>query len=243
MQFLHGWNVITLAVAVLLIFLTWYSGDDSGDASPKAIKIRATTLKKKNAMLEAAARSITKALLRQLVAWMDLASIVDRVSVYYFSGDNKFVLASRYSAKPEFDSVNRESYPADQGFIGEIWSSEGSTEIQRIRGDWVTRAVKTGIPREVAEGISMKSNSYLLHRLEKGGRAVGVLVVESMDRQRISAEHALKVKESYLVEALSDAVSELVPVTHNLPHRARVRAGEAEPWETVSESKDAPASA
>lgn len=232
-QHLGGWNSITLPIAVMLIVLAWYASDDSGNASPQFLNNRADRASAQNAMIRAAASRITKALLRQLLAWMNLASNVERVSVYYFSGNDQFVLASRYSAKPEYDRVNRQSYPADQGFIGGIWSSEGSTEIQRIRGDWVERAVKTGIPREVAQGISMKSNSYLLHRLEQDGRAVGVLVIESMDRQRITAEHVLQIKQSFLVEALSEAVSELVPVTHDLPHRSRARPGETEQWETA----------
>lgn len=120
----------------------------------------------------------------------------ERISLFVRAGTG-FRLVARYSANPAWVGqrfAEREIYPLGQGCLGKAWTDGESyrTDLPSpvdASEDWL-RAQETefGVPREVAETISLKCRTYAAFRInaaERGRSPLGVLVFES---QLVAAE-------------------------------------------------------
>lgn len=135
---------------------------------------------------------------RELLRECGLDSEDTRISIYQHHGsEKKFALVGRVSRNPTLCQQGRSAYQDDVGLIAKAWQEE--TAYDRVwftdPGKWVDYQVRThGLNRETASGIRMKSLSYLGVRIDDGDHPVGILVVESKDRDRVTVEHAETVR-------------------------------------------------
>lgn len=121
-----------------------------------------------------------------------------RISVYQHHGhEKKFALVGRVSRNPKLCELGRAAYRDDVGIIAKAWQEEIAYDRVWFTDPekWVDYQVRThGLNPEKAWGIGMKSLSYLGVRIDDGDRPVGILVMESKDRSRVTAEHAETVR-------------------------------------------------
>jgi len=128
----------------------------------------------------------------------------ERITIYKVE-EGHFWPIARVSENHEFRELRRQSYPRDQGCIGEAWRS-GSCHFNRYPediDDWCERqATKWGYSTVEAASIRMKSRSLFAFRVSRTSadrEALAVLVFESTLQQKISIKNIEKIKE-YLEE-------------------------------------------
>ena len=116
----------------------------------------------------------------------------DRISVYEWR-DGNFFCVGRYSQSPAFRKPGRHAYPDDQGVIGKAWR-DGSAHLCDLPnaehkpekyGDEVF--AQCAIPHTVSNKFKMKSRCLYAEVVldEAGEEAVAVVVIESIDTQKV----------------------------------------------------------
>lgn len=132
----------------------------------------------------------------------------DRVSVYYFHED-RFVMLARFALHPDYRGVGRSEYPASQGAIGDAWARGSiAMELPTSRKQWErTLVTKHGYTPEQAASLAMHCVGIAALRIEVDRLAVGVIVFESTETDRVSQATLETAKESKLFAALSELVS------------------------------------
>lgn len=145
-------------------------------------------------------------LIRKLANFSDRASNEDRISVYYCH-DGVFIMLSRYSLQPLHGHAGRRVYPIDQGVIGKAWiKGAARKELSADPDTWLRQQVEMGYDEEQANNLTMRSRSIAAQRIEVDGNAVGVLVLESMLRGRMSPAVLKSLSDTELYEALGELV-------------------------------------
>ncbi len=162
-----------------------------------------------------ALESALRIMLIRLSNYCSLEGHSDRFSVYYFHED-RFFMVSRYARNPTYEARGRESYPAAEGAIGAAWSAEDGQALVSMPAAneaWKKAARRQGISDDAIAGMSMKSRGLAGHRLEAGGRSVGVIVVESMTHSRVKAAHLDMIASSHIVAAIAELVAAFALMT------------------------------
>lgn len=112
----------------------------------------------------------------------------ERISVYKVY-DNKFKLIGRTSVDPTLSNPGRSEYPITDGFIGKGWREgeffiKNLPEITANNGTTYYNAINriNPIPREVVNGLRMKSRNFFIYRINGyDGNPKAVLVFESLE--------------------------------------------------------------
>lgn len=131
---------------------------------------------------------------RELLAECDVDTDDTRISIYQHHGDEKkFALVGRASLNPTLSEPGRSVYRDDVGLIAKAWRER--TAHARVwftdPEQWVGYQARTfRMNPEEARGIAMKSLSYLGVRIDDGDVPVGILVMESTVRERVTEQHA-----------------------------------------------------
>lgn len=119
----------------------------------------------------------------------------ERISVYKVY-NNKFILIGRTSVDPILMEIGRAEYPIDEGFIGKGWR-EGEFFIENLpdctqrNGNNYYTAVNNihPIPREVIDGMKMKSRNFFVYRINGyDSNPKAVLVFESLEPTSFTKE-------------------------------------------------------
>lgn len=147
-------------------------------------------------------------LLRHIADHCGASANSDRVSVYYFHED-RFVMLARFALHPDYRGAGRSEYPASQGAIGDAWSRGSiAMELPTSRKQWErTLVAKHGYTAEQAASLAMHCVGIAALRIEVDRLAVGVIVFESTEADRVSQATLETAKESKLFAALSELVS------------------------------------
>lgn len=159
---------------------------------------------------EAGARALLRLIFHELGALRDAAGYLsaERVSLLRCEGDH-FILIGRRSANPTYDrGLGRQRYPEDEGCIATAWQeSKTSADDLPAPGntkpwneEWLGAQEELGVPRVVAEDLTMPSRSYFVFRIEGPERALGVIVFESINTSAQAAQ--LKSHAALSVEQL-----------------------------------------
>lgn len=149
-----------------------------------------------------------ESLLQKLAAHCEADTHHDRISAYYYHG-GQFVMIARHSKNPELRVEGRRKYPNDQGAIGTAWASREGKYIKSFPADpekWVQSMIRDGLPREVAEALTMKSRKIVAMRVEDASGSVGTLVLETMDPQNLGPETFERVQNSLVHSAIADFI-------------------------------------
>lgn len=125
----------------------------------------------------------------------------DRISIYKKIKD-RFVIMSRYSINPEFESINRKHYPISEGFIG-VALQKGDFFINNLpefvhskKESYYNIVQKNcNIDKETLRNMKMKSRSFYCKALTDaaGIERRAVIVFESMSPNKLDKEELLKV--------------------------------------------------
>lgn len=102
-----------------------------------------------------------------------------RTTIYaYDFAKERFIPLVRRSPSQRLRSVNRQFYPKDQGYIGEIWD-DGFKSFQCDPEEVDKEALERNIPPKVVEHLTMRATSAIGVTLEYKNEPAGVLLVES----------------------------------------------------------------
>jgi len=116
----------------------------------------------------------------------------ERVTVYVVDDElngKYFVNSGRYSKNPLFDQTGRTAYPIDQGFIGEVYrngtvySSSGPCP-EADCASYENWHHESGLKREAARDLNMKSRFYYGYRVAQSGKTLAVIIIESTMQNR-----------------------------------------------------------
>jgi hypothetical protein len=146
-------------------------------------------------------------LLRKIAEHCGVDNNSDRASVYFFH-EGRFVMLARYSQHPVHGEPGRRDYPTGQGAIGDAWDL-GSivVDLPPTRARWEQRLVsKHGYTQAEASALRMHSQSIAALRIEADHRAVGVVVFESTEAERVRQTTIDSAKTSMLFAALCELV-------------------------------------
>ncbi|TFC48899.1 hypothetical protein [Cryobacterium shii] len=133
--------------------------------------------------------------LGQLLHELGLSGPEHRASVFARHDDGTFTLAGRYSANGNYRIPGRAIYAASEGLVAATWG-----DMQSHRADLPTRrpawnkavAKQFNMPEAVVAALRMQSLSYVCMRIDRpegaSTRPVGVLIVESTDKEGATAE-------------------------------------------------------
>lgn len=167
-----------------------------------------------------------ESLLQKLAAHCEADTHHDRISAYYYHG-GQFVMIARHSKNPELRVEGRGKYPTDQGAIGTAWASREGQYIKSFPADpekWLQSMMRDGLPREVAEALTMKSRKIVAIRVEDVSGSVGTLVLETTDPQTFGPETLEKVQNSLVHSAIADFIG-----TSSVETPKAVQTGAGEP--------------
>lgn len=121
-----------------------------------------------------------------IVKNLDFGS-TERISVYKVF-EEQFLLIGRASFNPTLTRIRRNSYPIDEGFIGEGWkdgeffidSLIDSTQPSSREAYYRDVMSKCTISKDILKNLNMKSCTYLVYRMDGyEGTPKAVIVVES----------------------------------------------------------------
>tara|TARA_R110000765_G_scaffold26526_10_gene64761 strand:- start:1939 stop:2781 length:843 start_codon:yes stop_codon:yes gene_type:complete len=124
----------------------------------------------------------------------------ERITLYIHSFEhNNFVLMGRYSSNPVYKTNGRRIYPVDQGCISRAWQNGRCTLL--IESDPIENKVEYGeeqrqygISQSEVDDLVMKSRFYFGYRIMgPDGHEVGVVIVESTDKERFNQQQLVVV--------------------------------------------------
>lgn len=144
---------------------------------------------------------------------------IDRINVYLYDKERYFLRAGRFSYNPEYNTAGRKVYSKEEGCLGRSW----------INGEYFVndlpdptkdskayeRALREmGLPRESVAGLRMKSRLYFGIRFSDGEdhSPLGVIIVESTDPHRFTADYLKTTLESelhYIANITERAISDV----------------------------------
>ncbi|WBU36893.1 hypothetical protein [Homoserinibacter sp. YIM 151385] len=156
-----------------------------------------------SAQTSSALESALHSLLVRLARHCELDSSHQRVSIYLQHGE-EFVILARYSSNPELAKVKRTTYPSVQGVIGRAW--QGREEFVRRLPESPDEGIRHqvehyGFTEEEARAVSTRSRSICGFRIDHADRSLGVLVMESLNKQGVSQRSLDAAKNSLLLES------------------------------------------
>lgn len=165
---------------------------------------RIAKLMKEHAESASRARSRSRGL--ALILEQSLMTVMDsleidftraRITVYKHM-DNSFCVIGRTSRSQQLQSVRRQSYSDDQGFIATVWDvAEGVLTNRPASEDiWIKACVASHIPAEEAKKIRMKSRSLVGKRIDVDGHPRGLMIVESLEPYGVVPEMLDAIKQS-----------------------------------------------
>lgn len=123
---------------------------------------------------------------RNLSVEVGLYSSDVRMTVYaHDDGQDIFIPLVRVSNNPEHEKLNRQTYPADQGFLAQAWTHGRSQAWDLTDHKAKKAALAANFSEKEYEQLPFKLASCLGLRLTEGTTHVGVVFWESTDRTRI----------------------------------------------------------
>lgn len=142
----------------------------------------------------------------------DQACISDtRISVYCYENNNRvFIPIARISGNPNYEEQGRAWYPDNQGVIAKAWRDaffSYGVEGVESEEEWVQEQVKSfNFTEEEARALSMKSMSFIAWQIRYQDQSIGVVVIESTDKERANVELIEKVETSPFFPPLKRAL-------------------------------------
>lgn len=132
-----------------------------------------------------------------------------RVSAYSVE-DDRFVLLTRHSPNPTFDKRGRDTYPLEQGVIGQAWARSSAHRVYDVenRDEWEEVLVNSGeFTPDEASALTMFSRNILAIRIDHGpAEKVGMLVIESQRADAFKESDTDRVRRRPLCSAVGDLI-------------------------------------
>lgn len=129
-----------------------------------------------------------------------------RTTIYaYDFAKERFIPLVRRSPSQRLRSVNRQFYPKDQGYIGEIWD-DGFKSFQCDPEEVDKEALERNIPPKVVEHLTMRATSAIGVTLEYKNEPAGVLLVECDDSENPIEDDLGDLRESDALSAIGALV-------------------------------------
>lgn len=155
-----------------------------------------------------------------------------RISMYRLNSEaDCFELICRSAEAEPYRALGRTTFPKEQGLIGRAWASNNgvgvAVDLPEDREQWIgIQETFYGIPREVAENMTMFSRSIAAVRMDNASGvsrdAISVIVViESMIPDLFDPEEAVKFRQKRAMKDLAEVVAGPVGVQSPREHDIR----------------------
>lgn len=167
-------------------------------------------------------------LARRMAVELGVDTTTTRVTVFRHRNDSEnedgtFVLVARYSLNPRWAKVKRDKkYSASYGAIAATWCRRFlyKDDYPDDSDKWVEYVTSSDfetarMPREVAEGVRMKSVCVAGTRLEHDHHNVGVIIVETVKPWTNEALQDRIAEESGGFATLRSTVAEIIYIMSN----------------------------
>ncbi|QAB18803.1 hypothetical protein Leucomu_13575 [Leucobacter muris] len=153
-----------------------------------------------------ALRDAIQPLAHNLSAYLELTESHQRLSVYCHHV-SEFRILARVAKNPHFQSGGRSSYPETQGVIGTVWTGGNASVRAGNSETWEDWVARFGFTPEEAAGLKMKSHSIAAVRLEYNREPVGIVLIESENRNGIKPAQFEKLQNSYITSSLAELLA------------------------------------
>lgn len=180
----NKWFLCLLIISILISLAgSWKNAKNKGSVSE--LNEKNLKLKDQKEHLEGVLASLPEEFSRLLSMKWGLKSD-SRITIYRYDSES-FIPVSRYSKNPDYDNINRESYPKDVGYISKCWTTEEGVYIKCLPDpmkneqsyiDYVNKETKM-LKKDLRE-LTMKSRSYYGKTLfDENEKALLIVMVES----------------------------------------------------------------
>ena len=183
-------------------------------------------------------------LARRMAVELGVDTTTTRVTVFRHRNDSEnedgtFVLVTRYSLNPRWAKVKRnKKYSASYGAIAATWCRRFlyKDDYPADPDKWVEYVTSSDfetarMPREIAEGVRMKSVCVAGTRLEHDHHNVGVIIIETVKPWTDEALQDRIVEESGGFATLRSTVAEIIYIMSNSFSDADTKRENGEPGE------------
>lgn len=149
---------------------------------------------------------------------------IDRLTVYSYTEGGFFAL-SRRSENPLYSFIRKEQvYPIEEGCIGKGWEhgwwfeSELPCPKTQLTSYREVNGSKYGLRKSRVTKLRMKSRLFAVSRVQKDGKLLGVVVLESEDKDRFLEENS-----KVVLELLSSQIAPLLlGLNEHMEHVPRI---------------------
>lgn len=124
----------------------------------------------------------------------------ERITLYIYDGDRRvFIPFSRVSQNPLYKRKGRQEYPANEGCIGKAWENGWCFDnkfptASDVRYEDYSKKLYD-IPPATAKGLGMRSALLACMRIESDDNPLGVIVVESTEKNRYTETYLKTILE------------------------------------------------
>lgn len=145
----------------------------------------------------------------------------ERITLYIYDNEKLvFIPFSRVSQNPKYKKKGRQEYPAGEGCIGRAWENgwcfdnnfpDNDREYNRYSKENYNMAP------DVTKALGMRSNLLACMRIENDDNPLGVIVVESTERNRYLEDDIKKILEGerHCIHSMLKKWHHLVPKVFN----------------------------
>ncbi len=135
----------------------------------------------------------------------------DRLSIYIHNSEKcYFSLIARYSSNTDFCKQHRQTFPDNQGVLGEAWRGNGTSALKvytlsQKYDSYVKKCVGDYyIPEDVVKQLAMKSTRMLPIFILNNKKQIGIFLVESV--RKAADGHSIKASRDGGNEKFSNVV-------------------------------------
>lgn len=206
-----NWFLFIVAILALTSILAWLSTINNND-SLSQLRRKNSKLKDQKEHVEGILFSLPTEF-SKLLSNKWLLQGDSRITIYRYTKIN-FIPVSRYSKDPDYDNINRESYPKDVGYISKCWAVEEGKyfnnlpdPIKSLREYIDFSNEETGMLKKDVKDLTMKSRSFYGKTLyDEDGKAFLIVMVESTQSEIANIDTIKKDLEGTLSEFIISIV-------------------------------------
>jgi uncharacterized protein (UPF0128 family) len=118
----------------------------------------------------------------------------ERITVYYKNKQNQFISLGRYSKNPKFVNHKPKEYNINKGCIAKGWEigTFFDNEFPDNDKQYINYSSKHySMTKKEINSLKMKSKLFAILRIDRGNEYIGLIVLESMDKDKLTKEKAI----------------------------------------------------
>lgn len=181
-----NWFVFLIFIFSIITIIGWLFNIANNESASNLL-VENIKLKDQKEHVENVLGSLPEEACKLLIKKWELGGD-SRITIYMFDLEEGFIPVSRSSRNPEYDSVNRKSYPKRVGYISRCWMVDKGEYFYDLPDPKLNQSKyidyvnsETGMLKKDLRDLTMKSRSYYGTTLYNNSKAFLMIMVESID--------------------------------------------------------------